>query len=446
MRRYIALSSIIIPADRQRKEFDEDANQSLMSSIQSVGLLQAPVLELVGSDYVLRAGERRYRAISDIYALNGTFSYDGEAVPAGLVPHTLWGELTELQRLEIEVDENECREPFTWQEKAEATAKLTRLRMMQAEIANRPEPTVADIAKELKGSSLGSAHTDVRNDLILSKHLHDPDVAKAKTSKEAMLILKKKEQAAQHLRLAQAQGESFTSPKHQCFNEDSRIWASRQPDGLFDAICTDPPYGIGADNFGESEGGTAGSHGYDDSPETLHSIIEWFAPESFRLAKPQAHLYLFCDSDWFQAWRVTLSLAGWKVFRTPLIWVRPTGFRTPWITCGPQRKYEMILYAVKGEKPVNMIAPDAFVLQSAGEGLGHPAAKPAAIYTELLRRSVKPGDVIGDLFCGTGPIFGAADELSCSAIGVEQVQTFYGIALAQIAKGKLGNEPELTGL
>lgn len=434
MKRFIHIDAIVIPADRQRKEFSEDANQDLIASIQSIGLLQAPVLEIVGKDYVLRAGERRYRAMADIYSLGGTFSYDGEPVPAGLVPHTLWGELTELQRLEVEVDENNCRVAFTWQEKAEATAKLTRLRMMQAEEAGKPAPTVAEIAIETRGSKIGSAHTDTRNDLILSKHLHNPEVAKAKTPKEAMQILKKVEQAAYHKKLAETLGSAVSIAQHTCLNVDCREWMRQEPAGLFDVICTDPPYGIGADNFGAAEDSTATSHGYVDSPECLADIMRWFPEESFRLAKPQAHLYLFCDIDWFSSWKIALKNAGWKVFRTPLIWVRPTGFRTPWIDQGPQRKYECILYAVKGEKSVNLIAPDVITLQSAGEGLGHPAAKPSAIYAELLRRSVKPGDSVFDPFCGTGPIFGAATSLNCSATGTEIDETFYGIALAQLQK------------
>lgn len=434
MKRFIRIESIVIPADRQRKEFSEDANQDLISSIQSVGLLQAPVLELVGEDYILRAGERRYRAISDIYELGGSFSYDGALVPSGFIPHTLWGELTELQRLEIEVDENNCRVAFTWQEKAEATAKLTRLRMMQAEAEGKPLPTVADIAIEVRGSKIGSAHTDTRNDLILSKHLHNPEVAKAKTPREAMQILKKSEQAAYHKKLAETLGSAVSAASHTCLNADSRSWAALQPGASFDVICTDPPYGIGADTFGTSDDGTATSHGYSDSAECLLAIMEWFPAESFRLAKPQAHLYLFCDIEWFMSWRLALKNAGWKVFRTPLIWVRPTGFRTPWIDQGPQRKYECILYAVKGDKVCNMIAPDVITLQSAGEGLGHPAAKPVAIYAELLRRSVKPGDAVLDPFCGTGPIFGAASSLQCRATGVELDETFYGIALASLQK------------
>lgn len=431
MKRFINIASVITE-ERQRKEFDENAHQALKASIESIGLLQAPVLELVDEQYILRAGERRYRAIKEIYDFNGTFSYDGEPVPPGLLPHSLWTELTELQRLEIEVEENNQREPFTWQEKATATAKLARLRGMQAEDAGLPAPTVATLAQEVRKSSLGSAHTDTRNELILSKHLHKPEVAKAKTAREAMATLKKIEQAEYHKRLAEQVGASSKSLGHVVKHAESEKWSIDSPGEQFDVILTDPPYGIGADTFGENEGSAVASHGYADSPAVLEGILNWFPRESFRLAKQQAHLYLFCDFGWFHRWEAELVLVGWKVFRTPIIWVKPTGFRAPWPEQGPQRKYECILYAVKGEKHTNMVASDVITLQSPGEGLGHPAAKPPALYAELLRRSVKPGDRVLDLFAGTGPLIPAAASLSCTATCVERDSQFYGICLARL--------------
>lgn len=443
MNRFIEIKLVQI-ADRQRKTFDESANQELVTSIQSIGLLQCPVLELSAGAFHLRAGERRIRAIQDIYALGGSFSYDGKRVPDGMLPYTLWEELTPLQRLEIEVAENNCREAFTWQERAEATSKLAELRALQALEAGTPAPSVADIAQETRGSVLGSAHTNTRNDLILSKYLADPDVAGAKTPREAMLILKKKEQAAQHLKLAETFGKNHVASAHRCFNADAREWMITMPSDEFDVIITDPPYGVGAHSFGSSESSATAAHEYEDTEEVLEEILRWLPRDAYRVSKPQAHFYAFCDIDWFGEWKAALTNAGWKVFRTPLIWVRPTGFRTPWIEQGPQRKYETIVYAVKGERHVNMIAPDVIILQSAGEGLGHPAAKPPGIYEELLRRSVRPGDSVLDPFCGSGPVFGAATALRCKGTGVEINPTFYGIALSQM--NKVVENAELEGL
>ena len=46
------------------------------------------------------------------------------------------------------------------------------------------------------------------------------------------------------------------------------------------------------------------------------------------------------------------------------------------------------------------------------------------------------GDVVLDLFCGTGPIFPAAHALKCRAVGVEKDSGAYGIALTRIKELK----------
>ena len=107
----------------------------------------------------------------------------------------------------------------------------------------------------------------------------------------------------------------------------------------------------------------------------------------FLLAKAQAHCYIFCDIDWFAAWKDGMRDAGWKVFRTPLIWHKPQGFRAPWPDKGPQRQYETILLASKGDKPVNSMKGDVLT-HTPDKNLGHSAQKPVGLYTDLLSRSI----------------------------------------------------------
>jgi len=122
---------------------------------------------------------------------------------------------------------------------------------------------------------------------------------------------------------------------------------------------------------------------------------------------------------------------GWWVFRTPLIWYKKAGMRAPWPQHGPQRKFETILYAVKGKRPVNLVTGD--VLDYAPDSnLGHAAQKPTALFEDLLRRSVKPGDSVLDPFCGSGPVFPAAHALKCRATGIELDTASYGIGVKGI--------------
>jgi len=438
MAKQFALIEEILVENRQRKAFSETASQDLQQSIRNIGLLHAVVLEDTPDGLILRAGERRLRAVADLAAFGVSIRYDGNEVDLGYIPYTSWEDLTDYQRLQIEVDENNQRLQFTWQESAVAMAKLAELRKLQAEAGEIEPPTAMTLAAEVyvqnpeKAMHPTAALAKTKAELILARHMHVPEVAKAKTAKEALLVLKTKERAEQNKMLAEKAAGVPKSSKFQLYHAESGEWARHQEAGQFDVILTDPPYGVGADTFGTAGEGTATAHGYEDSTETLLKIMQWFPRESFRLAKEQAHLYLFCDIKWFFEWKATLEDAGWVVFNYPLIWVKPTGFRTPWIDSGPQRKYETIIYAKKGDKKVNMIAPDVITLQATGPGVGHPAAKSPALFNELLRRSVRPGDKVLDLFCGTGPIFSAAHQQSCFAVGVELQEHFYGESLRTI--------------
>lgn len=436
-KQFVALSEIVIE-DRQRKEFSEKANQDLQHSLQTIGLLHAPVLEEVDGRFVLRAGERRVRAVKALANFGKAIKYNGVEVELGFIPYTSWEALSPVQRLQIEVDENQQRADFNWKESATALSKLAELRNMEAKIAGTTGPTVKALANEAyventtKPMHPTAALDRAKTELILARNLHNPEIAKAKTAKEALGILKNQERAKANVKLAEIAGSLKKSERFWAYHEDSELWAAEQPDRQFDVIITDPPYGMNADNFGSAEGGTAHAHGYEDSEEVVKRIMEWFPTESFRLTKEKAHLYIFCDIEWFNTWKYCLTTAGWTVFRTPLVWVKPTGFRAPWIDSGPQRKYELIVYAKKGEKKVNMLASDVIQLPLSGMGLGHPAAKPPALYAELLRRSVRPGDKVLDPFCGTGPVFTAAHQLDCLAVGVEKQQQFYGECLRAI--------------
>ena len=209
---------------------------------------------------------------------------------------------------------------------------------------------------------------------------------------------------------------------------------------LFDVVVTDPPYGMGADEFGDSGGMAEGAHFYKDSADIVTRIMQWLPEQLFRLTKPDAHAYIFCDIEWFPSWKLALVAAGWKVFRTPLIWHKPAAFRAPWPEHGPQRKYETLVYAIKGDRRVNKLYPDVITCP-ADTNVGHPAQKPVALYEDLLRRSARPGDLVLDPFAGSGPIFPAANGLKCTAVGVELDPAAYALCVSRIreltAQGEL---------
>lgn len=458
----IPIAAIKISPDRQRQNFDLKTLNELGESIKKNGLFHPIVLRVrkgestdLGQGYIeewlLVAGERRLRAISDIYALGGSFNYDNTLVPLGEVPFVDLGELSDLAREEAEFDENTKRANLSWQEEANAVQRLAAARAkhegvspISAEIVREVARTAIPAAADLPTGSLGVHQEKTRRQIIVAKYMADPEIKGAKDVDEAFKILKRKEETAKRVQLAAEVGRTYSADTaHTALHQDSLVWMKEYKGSPFDVICTDPIYGIGADEFGDSGGKAAGAHFYKDDYETWKQHISVLATEGFRITKPQAHLYAFCDITRFAEFKAILEKAGWDCFRTPIIWHKPNGSRTPWVDRGPQRKYEIILYADKGKKSVTKIFPD-LVTYPADENLGHQAQKPVALFIDLLRRSCNAGDSILDPFCGSGPVFPAGNDLKLKVTGLEIDAAAYGLCLKRL--DQLKDIPELTGL
>lgn len=457
------LPQIRINPNRQRQEFDLVALQELKNSIEDRGLLHPPVLRREDGQLVLVAGERRLKAISEIFELGGSFTCNGEVFADGRVPYTDLGELGHLEAEEAELDENLKRRDLTWQEHAAAVARLHALRQAQKREqieAERPKQvatliaagltseeatdtiyrhqviavqSIADTAEELTGRRDGSFQDTVRKEIIVAKHLDNPAVAKAKSADEAFKILRREEQRQKNIELAKEVGASFNSEKHRIFNVNCLEWmANVENQGVFDVICTDPPYGMGADGFGDAGGKLSGiEHHYDDSYEAWLELMKAWAPLSFAVAKPQAHAYVFCDFDRFHELKVMMQAAGWYVFRTPLVVHKLNSGRVPLPDQGPRRQYELVLYAIKGKKQVTHIYPDV-VTVSGDENMTHGAQKPIALYQNLLQRSVRPGDKVLDPFGGTCGTIPAGHTYQCEVTAIELNPEYYALGLKRL--------------
>jgi site-specific DNA-methyltransferase (adenine-specific) len=426
------VSAIIIPPDRQRKEFQPIELMELAEAIRNKGLLHAVVLREAPEGLTLVAGERRLRALREMWMLGGTLRYNNQEIPEGQVPYTTLGQLSPLEAEEAELEENARRANLTWQESAAAMARLHTLRSAQAQAAGRIH-TVADTAAEVRGRSDGSYQDAVRKDLIVARHLDNPEVARAKSAEEAFKILKRQETAQKNTALAASVGATFTKSLHEVHNINCLDWMRRAPPGQFDVILTDPPYGMGADSFGDGGDGRLANntHHYKDDYDSWLALMQEWCPLSYAVAKPEAHAYVFCDIDNFPKLRELMRAAGWYVFRTPFIHTKPNSGRVPLPDEGPRRQYEVMLYAIKGHKKTTAIYPDV-TATTADAGLQHGAQKPVALYENLLLRSVRPGDSVLDCFAGSGTIFPAAHTFKCKAVGIEMNPEYYGICLQRI--------------
>ena len=444
MHTFIPITAVQVAADRQRDEFDPVALLELAQSIEARGLFHALLVQQDGQTLV--AGERRLRAIREhLIPLGKTFTYAGISVPAGHVPVIQVSSTDPLVLEEIELDENIVRKDLTWAEQAKAHARLHALRQAQRErlVANAvaqgapilPKPhTAYDTAKEVFGPTASpTMGTLINEQLMVVRHLDKPAVAAAKTLKEAVKVIKTVEDAERNRAIAEAVGRTYNTAQHTALHGDCCL-LMQQPDwqGKFDVILTDPPYGMGAHEFGDGAGRMTGiEHDYDDSYEGWQALMKKWVPLTFLVTKPQAHAYIWCDFDRFAELKAMLEQVGWYVFRTPLINVKRNSGRVPLPDRGPRRQYELCLYAIKGSKKTTAIYSDVFVSDSDPQML-HGAQKPVSTYTECLQRSVRPGDWVLDSFSGTGTIFAACHEHKCYAVGMEQNASAYGMGLKRL--------------
>lgn len=410
---FIPADSLVVGENRYRITFEDKDINALADSIGRVGLLHPPVVtQQEDGTCRIVAGERRFRALKTLHEQGLTFSYNNQNVPSPLIPCNLLDELNEIEAREIELEENIRRVNLSWKEESIAIANLHSLRQSQAPDAGW---TLGDTAREIsekRGMTL--TPTNIHDSLLIAGNM---DKIKSATSKKEAL-----KQVLQGME-ADFSRELITRAvdKGEEFPVDFRVVDALEgmktfEDESFDVILTDPPYGIDADQFNIVRS-TVNRHNYSDAWRELQALFADIAKESFRVAKAKAHLYLFCDVLKFPELQQAFVVGGWDVWPRPMIWVKNKG-SIPRANYGPQRRYECILYALKGDKPVNHLDSDVITIPLDEKRL-HAAQKPVDLYVNLLKRSVLPGATVLDPFCGSGTIFLAAEKLHCKATGLD---------------------------
>ncbi len=132
----IPLNEIVPSPMQPRKEFRDDHLQELIDSIRTQGIIQPLILRRVGVRYELIAGERRWRAASELKLAD---------VPA-IIRHA-----TDQEVLELALIENLQREDLNPIEEAEAYARLARdFSLRQEDIALKVGRSRAAIANALR--------------------------------------------------------------------------------------------------------------------------------------------------------------------------------------------------------------------------------------------------------------------------------------------------------
>lgn len=376
----ILITAVIVESDRFREGLGsgKDAAQAfeeLKASIEHNGLL-TPIT--VDDDGRLIAGYRRLKAC--------------EALGHKSIPCFLRDNLTELQRKEMELEENIRRHAMTFLEEQRAIVELDRLRQL-----TNPNWTQTQTA-----AVLGMSRSQVsKAQTIVKGAERDPEIAKAGNADRAYKILIEKAKGVMRKVEVRNNIQAYADLEKDFHLGDSVEWIKILPDGFIDAIITDPPFGIDFDEYSSSLLSQASS--YKDT-ELLYRRILGMAPDFYRTLKENGWLVFFLGMSWYEEAKRTFRAAGFTVDEIPLIWDRSEG---PTFTTNPEqlfsKGYDIALHCYKGKPVVAKRRSNVFhVRPTRTTEKELLVERPVELYKEIIEALTIPGELVADFFAGSG--------------------------------------------
>ncbi len=398
--------------------------------------------------WVLVAGGRRYAAL--LLGNFPTFRADD------------FGELTELQQLICELEENLNRKELEWGEEVLLKERILNLRKQEAE-ENKTIPfDQKQLARELKETPANTSR-----DLALARAIReDPTLLNAPSKASAVRILEYKRKV--NARLASVDGTTMTKLADRLVTADMRDFVRTLPTDSVDLCFTDFPFGIDY-QFEDHD-----RNKYEDSVGTLKDLLSDVVPEILRVVKPTGWLalmmgstnydylaglvsgccathYQYFDGWWEQAengdwnWEQKAKCPGnpgdgstcWTL--TPedpeWIWHRPNS-RNPsmYPELHAQNQYEKICVVNCGRAVIirknlgNVLVHDAIYSDRI-----HEMQRPHALCCDIIERLTVGGERVLDLCFGSGSALAAASSLERDFLGCDINPANLGPALGFVA-------------
>jgi len=385
----IPLSEITIHReDRQRRVLDD--LPSLADSIARLGLINPITIDHNG---VLVAGERRLEACR---SLGWTH-----------IPARFFEDLSETDRILIELEENIKRKDISWQEHTAAIAKYHELRK-----AENPDWSDTSTAQ-----AIGMSRQNVNKHISVARELESPLVKGAATFATAI----ERAQTVARRRDDLMHNRAPCADTHQIITADFLQWAQQEQE-KFNFIHCDFPYGIAAHESGQNPAG------YDDSAEIYWKLFNALAGNLDHFCAPDAHIiFWFAPTFYSNTWEMLKLLDGFKFDDTPLIWFKSDNAGViPDHTRRPRRVYEMAFFGWRGEARINAVRANLFAAPT--ERSLHPHEKSQAALEHFFSMFVDSHTRLLDPTCGSGSALRAGRSLGANVFGIEKSEEFADVA------------------
>lgn len=230
---------------------------------------------------------------------------------------------------------------------------------------------------------------------------------------------------------------------------DSNDIMRRIPSKSVDVVVTDPPYGIDFKTGFRTTNMIQTAQGIANDGADNVEMLQVHANELGRITKPDAHVYWFTRWDKAGDHSKLLENAGFKV-KNHLVW-KKNNWSMGDLKGAYAGQYETIIFAQKGNKPLNCvptadgrlnkhgnpeICRHADVLEfnrvGSGKAMMHNHQKPTDLLEFLITKSSQPGDVVFDGFLGSGSTAVAAQTLDRNWIGIELDSEIAKLAVSRL--------------
>ena len=410
-------------SDRARTEMGSVGE--LCTSIQKFGLLNPIIIDQYMN---LHCGERRLRAFKELKL---------EFIPCRFIEN-----LSEVEKLEVELDENIRRKELTWTEELFLKEKITR-KWQELE----PKTTLETIA-----SRLNMSDDVLKTDLFLVKSCKDnPELQTEKEKTAALRKAREIQNIAIRNLMVQASGavksvptlpnleqtnselsqtpvytNQYTKDNITIYNDDClNILKAIQTESV-DCIISDPPYGVDFD--GNSDFQNWLSTFRDDHEFVFTTLLPPILTELYRVLKPDGHFYFFYAMIHHQRFLELVKSVGFKPQYVPLIWWKGSqgGLKERY-----RMDYEPVLFGGKdGGRRLTQPASTVQSYQNPTNKL-HPAEKPVSLLEYYITQSTIEGEVVLDCFAGSGSTILAAFNQNRVGIGIEKEKQWFDVAVTR---------------
>ena len=187
---------------------------------------------------------------------------------------------------------------------------------------------------------------------------------------------------------------------------DNRDLFAQLPDESVDLVLTDPPY----KNYRSNR---PVAHQKLKRVAVKQFDLPLLARESFRVLKPGAHLYCWCDHVNYPAIRAELEASGFH-YKNCLVWVKNNhgsgDLKGNW---APQHEFVLFVTKGKGRAMFGKRQPNVFYRRLEGGTtkffskvsnyrFDHGTTKPVELLRIIIQAASAPGEIVLDPYGGSG--------------------------------------------